>query len=38
VWRLEQVALANGLEPGARLAAGQRVKIAVEKPYRARKE
>jgi predicted Zn-dependent protease len=38
VWRLEQVALANGLEPGARLAAGQRVKIAVERPYRARKE
>jgi predicted Zn-dependent protease len=38
VWRLERVALANGLEPGARLAAGQRVKIAVEKPYRARKE
>jgi predicted Zn-dependent protease len=38
VWPLEQVALANGLEPGAKLAAGQRVKIAVEKPYRARSE
>jgi predicted Zn-dependent protease len=38
VWPLEQVALANGLEPGAKLSAGQRVKIAVEKPYRGRKE
>ena len=38
VWRLEQLALANGVEPGARLAAGQRIKLAVEKPYRGRKE
>jgi predicted Zn-dependent protease len=34
VWRIEQVALANGLEPSAKLAAGQRIKLAVERPYR----
>jgi predicted Zn-dependent protease len=34
VWRIEQVALANGLEPNAKLAAGQRIKLAVERPYR----
>jgi predicted Zn-dependent protease len=38
VWPLEQVALANGLEGEARLLAGQRVKVAVEVPYRARQE
>jgi len=36
VWKSEQLALANGLEPGAGLAAGQRIKIVVEKPYRGR--
>jgi predicted Zn-dependent protease len=36
VWRSEQVALANGLEPGATLSAGRRVKVAVEVPYAAR--
>lgn len=36
VWRIEQVALANGLEPGAKLAAGQRIKLAVERPYVAK--
>jgi predicted Zn-dependent protease len=38
VWPLEEVALANGLEGETRLAAGQRVKIAVEVPYRPRQE
>jgi predicted Zn-dependent protease len=38
VWQLERLALANGLEPGASVAAGQRVKIAVERPYRVKKE
>lgn len=38
VWRIEQVALANGIEPGATLAAGQRIKLAVERPYAARKK
>jgi predicted Zn-dependent protease len=33
VWKLEQVALANGIEANARLAAGQRIKLAVERPY-----
>jgi predicted Zn-dependent protease len=37
VWRVEQVALANGLESNARLAAGQRIKVAVERPYRGRR-
>jgi predicted Zn-dependent protease len=37
VWPLAQVALANGVDgEAARLVAGQRVKIAVEIPYRAR--
>ncbi|MGH7288621.1 MAG: M48 family metalloprotease, partial [Myxococcota bacterium] len=35
-WPPEQLALANGLEPGARLVAGQRIKIVVERPYRGR--
>jgi predicted Zn-dependent protease len=35
VWRVDQVALANGLEPGAKPAAGQHIKLAVERPYRA---
>jgi predicted Zn-dependent protease len=38
VWRIEQVALANGLEPGAAPAAGQRMKLAIERPYVAKKE
>jgi predicted Zn-dependent protease len=33
VWKLEQVALANGLDAEAKLAAGQRIKVAVERPY-----
>jgi len=33
VWKLEKAALANGLEKGATLAPGQRVKIVVERPY-----
>jgi predicted Zn-dependent protease len=37
VWRMEQVALANGLGPEARLASGQRIKLAVERPYRGRR-
>jgi predicted Zn-dependent protease len=37
VWRIEQVALANGVEANARLAAGQRIKLAVERPYRGRR-
>jgi predicted Zn-dependent protease len=36
VWKPEQLALANGLEPGARLVARQRIKIVVERPYRGR--
>jgi predicted Zn-dependent protease len=34
-WSAEQVAVANALEPGSRLAAGQPVKIAVERRYAA---
>jgi predicted Zn-dependent protease len=37
VWRVEQVALANGVEANARLAAGDRIKLAVERPYRGRR-
>jgi predicted Zn-dependent protease len=37
VWRIEQVALANGVAAEARLAAGQRIKLAVERPYRGRR-
>jgi predicted Zn-dependent protease len=33
VERLDQIALANGLDVGDRLAAGQRVKVVVETPY-----
>jgi predicted Zn-dependent protease len=35
VWRIEQVALANGVDANARLAAGRNVKLAIERPYRA---
>ena len=39
VWKLEQVAVANGVEARASLTAGQRIKLAVERPYVAsRKE
>lgn len=38
VWKLEQVALANGLEPGAAPAPGQSVKLVVERPYAGQKE
>jgi predicted Zn-dependent protease len=38
VWRLEQVALANGAEPAAALAAGLHIKVVVERPYAAAKE
>jgi predicted Zn-dependent protease len=38
VWRIEQVALANGVETGAKLAAGQRIKLAVERPYVAKQK
>jgi predicted Zn-dependent protease len=38
VWRIEQVALANSLEPGAAPAAGQLIKLAIERPYVGRKE
>jgi predicted Zn-dependent protease len=34
VWKLEQVAIANGLEGGGAPAAGQQIKLAVESPYR----
>jgi predicted Zn-dependent protease len=34
VWRIEQVALANALESNAKPAAGRRIKLAVERPYR----
>jgi len=33
VWSQDALALANGLEPGARLEAGQRIKLVVEGPY-----
>jgi predicted Zn-dependent protease len=36
VWSAEWVAVANGLEPGARLERGRPVKIAVSAPYRSR--
>jgi predicted Zn-dependent protease len=36
VWSAERVAVANGLEPGARLDAGRPVKVAVSAPYRSR--
>jgi predicted Zn-dependent protease len=38
VWKLEQVAIANGVEAGAPLAAGQRIKLAIERPYAAGKK
>jgi len=38
VWRLELVALANGLEANAGPAPGQRIKLAVERPYVARQK
>ena len=38
VWQIEQAALANGVEAGATLAAGQRIKLAIERPYVARKK
>lgn len=34
-WDTSYTSLANGLEPGARLSAGQKIKIAVEEPYRS---
>jgi predicted Zn-dependent protease len=33
-WTPEETAVANGLQPGARLSGGQPLKIAVEVPYR----
>ncbi len=33
VWSLEQLALANGLEPGAAPAPGQPLKLVIERPY-----
>ena len=33
VWKLDEVAIANGLEKGAAPAPGQRVKVVVERPY-----
>jgi predicted Zn-dependent protease len=38
VWRIEQLALANGVDAGAKLAAGQRIKLAVERPYVAKQK
>jgi predicted Zn-dependent protease len=38
VWRLELVALTNGVEPTATLSAGQQIKLVVERPYAAPKE
>jgi predicted Zn-dependent protease len=36
VWSAERVAIANGLEPSARLERGRSVKVAVSAPYRPR--
>jgi len=35
-WTLAETAIANGFPKDVRLRAGERVKIAVEKPYRNR--
>ena len=37
VWSADEIAVANGLAAGARLAAGQRIKVAVPEPYRDRR-
>jgi predicted Zn-dependent protease len=34
IWSPEAVAIANALDPHARLAAGQAIKVAVQEPYR----
>jgi hypothetical protein len=36
-WSAEEIAVANGLVAGARLAAGQPIKVAIPEPYRARR-
>jgi predicted Zn-dependent protease len=38
VWPMEMAALANGVEANTPLAAGQRIKLAVERPYVAMKK
>jgi predicted Zn-dependent protease len=37
VWSADEIAMANGLAAGARLAAGQPIKVAVSEPYRSRR-
>jgi len=36
-WSADEIAVANGLAAGARLAAGQQIKVAIPEPYRDRR-